>query len=320
MTKSLGGFRAALLVGWMALGLAGVLFARFKGIPYGAAFPIVAAFLVAYPFYLVAGFPALRERLAGRLPAFLVASAVLPYLVSCLGAVQFQWTGLIRMAALALAFALWYIVLPANPVVDLAFLALIPAVLLGRYFESVFTTFDPSWRKYTVVLGHVILIELATLVLLLERRVGEFGYGFLPNLREWRTGGLHFLYFVLLGVPLAAILKAAHFTRPAPAWQVAGFFLGSLWVLSLSEEFFVRGVLMQWIEEWTWSRTAALAATSAIFGLVHIGFRGFPNWRWVLIATVLGWFCGRARIEADSIRAGVVTHTLVVTTWQAFFR
>ena len=318
--KSLGGFRAALLIGWMALGPAGVLFARYKGIPNWAALPIIAAFLVAYPFYLVAGFPSLRERLAGRLPLFLVASAVLPYLVSSLGGVRFQWTGLIRMAALALAFALWYVVLPAKPVVDVAFLALIPAVLLGRYFEAVFTTYDPAWRKYTVVLGHVILIEFAIMVLLLERRVGEFGYGFLPNRKEWRTGGLHYIYFVLVGVPLAAALKAAHFTSPAPFWKVAGFFLGSLWVLSLSEEFLLRGVLMHWIEEWTWSQTAALLATSAVFGLVHIGFRGFPNWRWVLIASVLGWFCGRARIEAGSIRASVVTHTLVVTTWQAFFR
>jgi membrane protease YdiL (CAAX protease family) len=280
----------------------------------------VAAFLVVYPFYLVAGFPHLRERLAGRLPLVLMASAVLPYLVSCLGGVQFQWTGLARIAALALTLALWYVLLPPKPVFDIAFIALIPGVILGRYFEAVFTTFDPSWRKYTVVLGHVILIELATLVLLLERRVGEFGYGFVPNLREWRTGGLHFVYFVVVAVPLAAVLNAAHFASPAPLWKVAGFFLGSLWVLSLSEEFFVRGVLMQWVEEWTWSRTAALLVTSAVFGLVHIGFRGFPNWRWVIITTILGWFCGRARIQAGSIRAGVVTHTLVVTAWQAFFR
>ena len=102
---------------------------------------------------------------------------------------------------------------------------------------------------------------------------------------------------------------------------MAGFFLGSLWVLSLSEEFLLRGVLFQWIESWTWNRTAALAVTSAVFGLLHIGFgRAFPNWRWVLIATVLGWLCGRARIQAGSIRAGVVTHTLVIATWHAFFR
>ncbi|HYW41690.1 MAG TPA: CPBP family intramembrane glutamic endopeptidase [Bryobacteraceae bacterium] len=321
MAKTPGGFRAALLIGWMALGAAGVLFARWKGIPNWAALPIVAAFLVAYPFYLVVGFPALRERLAGRpLPAYLVVSAVLPYLVTCLGGVQFHWAGLVRMAALALAFGLWYVVLPAAAVVDIAFLALIPAVLLGKYLDAVFTTFDPAWQRYAVVLGHVILVQLAVMVLLVERRTGDFGYGFLPRWKDWRIGARNYAYFLVAGSPLALVTKAVKYNAPSSPWIVAGFFLGSLWVLSLSEEFLLRGVLWNWIEEWSSSRTVAAVATSVVFGLLHIGFRGFPNWRWVLIATVLGWFCGRARIQAGSIRASVVTHTLVVTTWQAFFR
>jgi len=63
-----------------------------------------------------------------------------------------------------------------------------------------------------------------------------------------------------------------------------------------------------------WSPTAALLVTSLLFGLAHLWFRSFPNWRWVPVAAVLGWFCGRARNQAGSIRAGMVTHVLVVTT------
>jgi hypothetical protein len=84
MAKTLGGFRAAVPIGWMALGVAGVLYARLKDIPSWAAVPVLAAFLVEYPFYLVPAFPTLRERLAGaRLPGFLLASTGLPYLVCC---------------------------------------------------------------------------------------------------------------------------------------------------------------------------------------------------------------------------------------------
>jgi len=282
---------------------------------------MVAAFLVAYPFYLVTAFGDLRERLAGRrFPLYLLASAVLPYLVSCLGAVEFHWLGLARMAALALMMGLWYLVLPQRAAVDLLFLALIPAILLGKYFDAVFTTADPSWRRYAVVLGHVILIQLAVMVLLVARRTGDFGYGFVPAARDWRIGGLHYLYFVLIGSPLALLLKAVKLSPAAPAAEIAGFFFGSLWVLSLSEEFFLRGVFWHWIEEWSGSRSVAHAVSSAVFGLMHLWFRAFPNWRWAALATVLGWLCGRARIQAGNIRAGVVTHTLVVTTWQAFFR
>jgi membrane protease YdiL (CAAX protease family) len=320
MDKSLGDFRAALLAGWVALGTAGILYARFKGIPNWAALPALAGFLVTYPFYLVPAFTDLRERLKG-LPLFgyLTASAVLPYLMCCSGAVRFQWEGLARLVALALAFSLWYVVLPAKPLADLAFLALIPAVILGKYFNAIYIPLYPP-LKDIIVLGHLTLIEIVVMVLMLVRRVKESGYGFLPNFREWRIGALHFLGFVAIGLPLALALKAVRFAPPAPLWKIAGTFFGFLWVVALSEEFFFRGVLQQWIEEWTGSRTGALAITSCVYGLVHLGFGGrFPNWRWVAVAAVLGWFCGHARNQAGSIRAGMVTHALVVTTWRAFF-
>ena len=61
-----------------------MFFARSKGIPFSAALPVMAAFLAEYPFYLLAGFPDVRERLAGpRLPLWLAGSAVVPYLICC---------------------------------------------------------------------------------------------------------------------------------------------------------------------------------------------------------------------------------------------
>jgi hypothetical protein len=62
-----------------------------------------------------------------------------------------------------------------------------------------------------------------------------------------------------------------------------------------------------------------LLIASLVFGGVHLWFRMFPNWRWALLAGVLGWFCGRARNQAGSIRAGMVTHALAVATWRGFF-
>jgi membrane protease YdiL (CAAX protease family) len=163
------------------------------------------------------------------------------------------------------------------------------------------------------------LFQITVLVLLMQRRVQETGYGFVPNRSEWRIGALHYLYFLPVAACLAVPLKAVQFAPPAPLWKTAGIFLGFLWVVALFEEFVFRGILQPWLEEWTWSRTAALLITSIIFGSVHLWFRTFPNWRWALIAAVLGWFCGHARNQAGSIRAGVVTHALVVATWRGFF-
>src|SRR5580700_2207503 len=115
MHNSPGGFRAALAGGWAALGAAGILYVRAKGIPILAALPVIAAFLIAYPFYLVTGFRAIRERLAGpRLKWFLLAAVVLPYLICCCGAIEFHWYHAVRVAALALTMSLWYVVLPGG--------------------------------------------------------------------------------------------------------------------------------------------------------------------------------------------------------------
>jgi hypothetical protein len=318
MAKSRGGFQAALPIGWVALSTVGILYARAKGIPGWAALPVIAAFLIEYPFYLATGFTEVRERFSGaRLPAFLLAATLLPYLVCCLGPVTFRWSSLVELAALALALGLWYLVLPATPLTDIGFLALVVWVSLGRYFEPIYRT---PFRLYAAELGRISLFVAAALCLMLERRIPETGYGFMPRRHEWRIGALNYVYFLLTGLPIALAIKAIHFTRPAPGWLIAATFFGLLWGLALAEEFLFRGVLQQWIEEWTWNRTAALLMTAALFGAAHLWFRGaFPSWRIAILAGINGWFCGRARNQAGSIRAGVVTHTLVVTTWRAFF-
>jgi len=321
MTQSARGFRAAVLIGWVALGAAGVVYARLKNIPSPAAARVLAAFLIAYPFYLVPAFADLRERLKGAtLPLFLAASALAPYLAAYAVTGQWQWSGLGRLAALALTLGLWYRILPAKPATDAAFLVLIAAVLIGKYFDPIYPAPYPGLK--IAVLGHIALISMSVLVLMVARRVPETGFGFLPNWREWRIGALHYLGFlpvaVLVALPLHAVRLAP---QPAPLWKIAGTFLAFLLVQALFEEFLVRGVLQQWMEEWMRNRTAALWLTSAVFGLAHLWFANFPfpNWRWALLAGGLGWFCGHARNQAGSIRAGVVTHALAVTTWRAFF-
>jgi uncharacterized protein len=225
------------------------------------------------------------------------------------------------VAAVGLVLTLWYRVLPPTRAAGILFLALVAAILLLQYFNPVYAAINPSFKdlKNTIVIPHISLIAIAVTVLIMEGRVPETGYGFVPSGREWRIGGLHVLYFIPIGLPLALLLHATRFGTPKPAWYIAATFIGMFCVLSLSEEFFVRGVLQRWLEDWTGSRGGGLILASAIFGLLHLPLGGFPNWRWVLVAGVLGWFCGHARNQAGSIRASMVTHAVVATAWRAFF-
>lgn len=279
---------------------------------------MLAAFLIEYSFYLVPGFEPVRERLKGpRLPWLLAASALLPYLVYALGTGQFAWMALAKLAGLAMVVSFWYVILPAVALADIALLCVLAAALLFKFFNSIYTA--PAPRLEVSVLGQLALIHVSAMAFLAVRGAEGTGYGFLPRRQDWIIGIRQFLYFLVVGIPLALGLGAFRFGAETPAWKVAATFFGILWVVALSEEFFFRGLLQQWLGKWTGSARAGLVAASLLFGAVHLGFREFPNWRFALVAAVAGWFYGRAYEQARSIRAGMVTHALVVTTWRAFF-
>jgi membrane protease YdiL (CAAX protease family) len=317
MKQSLGGFRAALLAGWILLSAAGLLYARFKGIPTWIAVPVLAAFLIEYPFYLVTGFAEVRQRFERHLPLFLVASFVAPYVIYASNTGQFRWWALVQLAAISTALSLWYKILPHAPLADGAFLVLVALVVLRGYLDPVYTS--PVKGLHLEILGYLALRRLCIMVMLVERRVPGIGLGFVPELAEWKIGVRHFIYFLVVAVPLAWATRLVHLGHGMAVWKIAGIFVGMLWVVALPEEFFFRGLLQQWMTQWTGSPAFALIGASILFGAVHLGFRGFPNWRFALAAAVAGWFYGRAYRQAGSIRASMVTHALVVTFWRAWF-
>jgi membrane protease YdiL (CAAX protease family) len=324
MQKSLGGFRAALLIGWPALSAAGLLYARAKGIPTWAAVPVLAAFLIEYPFYLLLGFESARDRLAGAMPdlqlgLFLGASGLLPYLVYSIPTHQFHWLALAQVAALAFTVSLWYSVLPRAPVFDGLFLILLAAVMLQKFFNAIYVPPLAALRGMEV-LGHLMLIHLAAMAVLFLRRFPVPGLGFLPNWKEWKIGLWYFLLFLPVGFPIALLLRVVTLSSAAFVWwKVLGTFIGIWWVVAFSEEFFFRGLLQSWLCSWTGNPTVALLLASAFYGLAHVAQRGFPNWRMVLITAILGGFCGRAYFRANSIRAAMVTHALAATIFRTVF-
>ena len=55
------------------------------------------------------------------------------------------------------------------------------------------------------------------------------------------------------------------------------------------------------------------------FGLSHIQHAPAPNWRYVALATVAGWFYGLAYRRHRSLMASAGTHAPVDTLWRTFF-
>jgi uncharacterized protein len=318
-----GAFRLAVLVGWIVLGTAGFLYSSEKRIAEWAALPVVAAFLLEYSFYLLPGFESVRTWLGNRftraqLAAFMLCSALAPYLVYSVATGAFRLTSMLSLAALAAALSYWYVFLRPGVAADVAFLALVIAAVLFKLPERIYLSPAPSVQ--TDVLGKLMLIRLGAIAVLIQRKMQGIGFGFIPTRREWLIGVRNFLYFLPIGLPLAWISGLIHPDPRGPvAWRAAAIFAGMLWVVALSEEFLFRGIIQQWLRRLTHSPSLAIAGAALIFGACHLPFRAFPNWKFAAIAAIAGWFYGRAYQQAASIRASMVTHALVATTWRVFF-
>ena len=322
MQQTLGTFRAALVTGWIGLGAAGLLYARLKSIPLWAAGPLIAAFLLEYSFYLVPGFAEVRDRLRGKLDRWQLAGALTlaslaPYAVYSIPTGQFHWLACAGLAAIAAVLSFWYVALRPSPAADLLFLAMVAAMVLSRVFRQIYTT---PIQAHLEILGQLMLIRTGALAALDFRRVQGTRFGFIPSQKEWITGVRYFFYFLPVGFPLALWLGVAKFNFTGFLfWKTLAIFCGALWVTALSEELFFRGMLQNWLTGWTGRPYAALIAASLVFGAVHLPFRAFPNWRLAAVAAVSACFYGLAYQKAESIRASMVTHALVVTVWRTMF-
>lgn len=310
---------------WALCAVAGYVYALQQNIPVAAAMRVLPAFLMEATFFYALG----SERVRARIEKFpravialaLLAAAVAPYLEASLALGSFQSSHFLAIAALAAVAAFWYIVLPHKPAVDLLFLILMAAVVLARVFHSLYP--DPIPKLQLEVLGQAMWIRTGAFAMLSIRRVSGVGFGFWPRKQDWKIGVLFYAIFLAIAIEPALLI---HFARPRiPAdWQrtslvaIATFF-GVLWIVALGEEFFFRGLLQQWLTTWFSSPVAGLAAASMLFGAAHLWFRSFPNWRFALLATLAGICYGLAFQKARSIRASMVAHALVVTTWRIFF-
>jgi membrane protease YdiL (CAAX protease family) len=263
-----------------------------------------------------------RHRLRAKLSQWQLAtgmaiSAALPYLVYSIPAGEFRWTASAGLAAMIAVVSFWYVTLPASRITDFSFLAILAAIMLSRSLNLIYT----SPIKGVSILGHLMLIRTAALAALEIRRVRDVRFGFIPSQREWIVGVQYFFYFLLVGLPLALWLGATHLSFTGFLfWKTLAIFFGALWVIALSEEFFFRGLLQQWLVDWTAKPQLALVAASLTYGAAHLSFGTFPNWRMAAVDAVLGCFCGMAYQKTAGVRASMVTHALVVTVWRTMFK
>ena len=325
--KPMRQFLIALALVWTGACIAAYVYSQQQHIPAHLAYILVPAFLIEIGLYLVPGFPEIRkrfERIDSKIAraALLILGAIVPYLMVTLRLGTFSPTSFLLLLGLTAVVAFWYVWMRPNTLVDVLFLAFFAAIFISKSFAGIYPR--PAPKLPLDILGRLMWIRLGLMSVMSIRRIENVRFGFTPNLGEWRIGIQQFLLFIPAGVAAAYFLRVATFRPINMVWwkfplYVLITFFAILWVVALAEEFFFRGFLQQLLARGLHSKIAALLVTSVLFGLVHLPFRHFPNWRFAIVAGLAGVFYGIAYMRAHSVRACMVTHALVVTTWRVFF-
>lgn len=311
---------------WLACAIAALAYSQQQNIPIHMALLALPAFLIEASFYYALGQESWRAKLERLSPAMvaliLTVAGAVPYCAAALPFGFFRWQSLAFIAGAAALASFWYVVLPHRAGTDILFLLLMTVVFVANVTSAQFVNPTPKLRLD--VLGRVMWIRTGAFAMLSVRRIKGVGFGFWPSSQDWIIGLAWFAGFLPVAGVVAWAIGFTPFHLPPPGWDrltvlTLGTFFGTLWVLAVSEEFFFRGLLQQWMIEWLRSEWLGLVVAALIFGSAHLWLHAFPNWRVSILAAILGIFCGLAFRQARSIRASMVTHALTVTVVKLFF-
>lgn len=313
-------------------GVLGLIFAvlasayvRRYALGVGPAAGIYSCFLFLLALVIAPGMPGSRVFIERRLQIWprsliLIALCCAAYLIYAAGTGDFRWAAMLRLLAVALPPVAIYKFLPVRAVFrfcwqDAAVAGLLIAAVLGHALRGVWTV--PVNLDF---MGRLYLISIGSWCWVFLRPLPEVGYEFCVSPKVCKAAALNFAYFAVIAIPAGLAL---HFIQWNPRWHsVANFGLDYLEIflfIALLEELFFRGFLQTLISGFLKSEWRGQALVACLFGFFHILHAPFPNWRYVILASVAGWFYGSAFRQGGNLMAPALTHAMVDTVWRTWF-
>jgi len=194
------------------------------------------------------------------------------------------------------------------------------ALWLPIQFQWLYKVF-PWPPPLTHTMSVLLALSAGVAAFMLVRRLEGVGYAV-----EWRRGfawnfGFHYVVYAAIAIFLGLRIGFLTFDpslRRGPSLPIS--ILGILFFTAWPEEFFFRGILQNLFSKTFKNDWAGLVAASFVFGFSHIRHAPFPNWKYVLMATIAGLFYGHAWMKTRSLLPGVLVHALVDISWHILFR
>jgi uncharacterized protein len=190
-----------------------------------------------------------------------------------------------------------------------------------------FVKFSPShwiWPypegRLAYVFTVLLSVDTALATFVLIRRANGTGYSIGWG-KKWGFYVLaSFVLFACIAIPLGLKMRFIVF---APQWErwssFAGLSVAILFFTAWPEEFLFRGLLQNFLSKTSKSDLAGWWTSSILFGFSHITNMGFPNWRYVILASIAGLFYGWTWKKTGSIFASALVHAGVDATWHFLF-
>lgn len=263
----------------------------------------------------------ISKRLSPPVAAILGAVPLLTYIVYAVGTGSFEWRNVALVAGMAL--------------VPTALTASAGGAPFGAWqdYAAMAALFIPFWLgwvqylwpfptpKVTYAMSVLLIIQVGVIAFLLVRRAPDVGYS-LAWSRKWiLTVAACFIGIALIDIPLALKIRFLRFD-PSNGHhkQILLEFLGTFFFTAWAEEFFFRGLLQNALSRTLRSDAGGWIVASIVFGFSHINHEHFPNWRYVLLATIAGFFYGFAWKKTKSMTGSGVIHAAVDVTMHQLFR
>ncbi len=165
-----------------------------------------------------------------------------------------------------------------------------------------------------VSLYHLYAFVIVLYALLISGRLLSVGFGLSITERELAVAAREFLFFLpfALIIGLATGFLQPHWKLP-PLGEMVARAVAIFVFIGLPEELLFRGVIHRFIADYV-SHPQALAFSSLVFGAAHLNNPPMVGVYFVL-ATIAGWFYGRAYIATGRIAPAALVHTAVDWVW-----
>jgi CAAX protease family protein len=307
-----------------ALAAGGILVQRgYGGLPLMAS--VVSLFLLLLPYFLggLTDLPQQLGRWLDHRPGRLLAAAALllvPYGVYAVGTNTFTVHAALKLAAFVLAPSC-LLARRTGPALRLTWPDALAILALWlpldfRLFRDVWTWPEAS-GAYTMNVA--LAVDLALLLFVAYRRLDGVGYRFQIGWNDLAAFGVNFAMCMALVVPLGIATGFARFDPRVDPLDFVVSFLAILLTIALPEELLFRGLIQNLLQK-TWERPGrALMVTSVIFGLAHLNNGPFPDWRYAVLASVAGFFYGRAYLQSGGLMAAALLHASIDAVWRGVF-